>query len=143
MRALLRHQAGAVVATAVDFSVMIGSVTLAGLSPASATALGAASGGIANFILGRRWIFRVGHGGVGGQIGRYALVSLASMLLNTAGEHLLAGSAHVQYVFARIVVAVAVSVLWNFPMQRSFVFRAAPSNQTGKTPRTAIAPLER
>ena len=38
------------------------------------------------------------------------------------GEHLLAERLHVQYVLARFGVALAVSVLWNFPLQRAFVF---------------------
>jgi hypothetical protein len=30
---------------------------------------------------------------------------------------------HVQYVVARTLVSIAVSLIWNFPMQRRFVFR--------------------
>ena len=58
---LLRHQAGSVIATIVDFSVMIALVSLAGAAPALGTAVGAASGGTVNFLLGRKWIFRATH----------------------------------------------------------------------------------
>jgi putative flippase GtrA len=121
--ALVRHQAGSFIATVVDYSVMITLVSLGGALPAVGTAIGAASGGVANFVLGRRWIFRATHHRTAPQAARYAMVSLGSLLLNTAGVHLLAAGFHVQYVAARVAVSLAVSILWNFPMQRTFVFR--------------------
>lgn len=119
---LVKHQLGSLFATAVDFSVMVVLVSFAGAPPAGGTAAGAACGGMANFVLGRRWIFRATHGHAGTQAGRYALVSFTSLLLNTAGVQVLAGTLHIQYVAARAAVALCVSVLWNFPMQRTFVF---------------------
>lgn len=121
---LLRHQVGSAVATAVDFSVMIACVSAAGLSPAAGTAIGAACGGVTNFLLGRAWIFRATNGDVASQAIRYAIVSAGSLALNTVGEHVLTTATHWQFVGARVVVSLLVSVLWNFPMQRSFVFRS-------------------
>lgn len=119
---LLRHQAGSMVATAADYSVMIALVSLAGAPPALGTAAGAACGGVVNFLLGRRWIFRATQNRSAPQAFRYALVSVGSLLLNTAGVQALTGPLHVHYVAVRVVVSLAVSLLWNFPMQRSFVF---------------------
>jgi putative flippase GtrA len=109
----------------VDFAVMIACVSIGGLMPAAGTAIGAASGGVTNFLLGRHWIFKPAPDAITLQASRYALVSFASLLLNTAGEHALAGVAHVQYVAARFAVAITVSIFWNFPMQRSFVYKAS------------------
>lgn len=121
---LLRHQAGSMAATLVDYSVMIMLVSLGGVTPALGTAAGAACGGVLNFLLGRRWVFRATRHRTAPQAGRYAVVSLGSLLLNTAGVHVLASYFLVQYVAARVAVSLAVSVFWNFPMQRSFVFKA-------------------
>ena len=123
--ALLRHQVGSLAATAVDFLVMIACVSAFGLAPGAGTAVGAASGGVTNFILGRRWIFRALEGRASSQALRYALVSAASLLLNAVGEHVLVTTTHLQFVVARVIVSLLVSVLWNFPMQRSFVFRTS------------------
>ena len=123
MRTFLRHQAGSVITTAVDFTVMIFFVSVVGLKPAFGTACGAFAGAITNFTLGRRWIFQAQPDHPGPQALRYALVSGASLVLNSLGEHLLATVLGVQYVAARVAVAVLVSVGWNFPMQKSFVFR--------------------
>jgi putative flippase GtrA len=122
-RTLGRHQAGAFVATAFDFGVMILCVEGLGLSATAATAIGATSGAIVSFLLGRAWIFRRHSGDWRAQALRYALVSGASAGWNTLGEHVVSGLGHVQYVLARALVALAVGLAWNFPMQRWFVFR--------------------
>lgn len=124
---LLRHQTASIAATAVDFTVMIALVSAAGAAPALGTAIGAASGGVVNFLLGRRWIFRATAYHPAPQAWRYAMVSVGSLVLNTCGVHVLAGVMHQPYVAARLAVSFAVSVLWNFPLQRGFVFGGRPS----------------
>jgi putative flippase GtrA len=124
-RTLGRHQLGAIAATAVDFGAMIALVEGATASPVLATAIGATSGGVTNFLLGRAWIFRRHSGHWATQAARYAFVSAASAGLNTLGEHLAHDLARLHYLLARVLVALVVSLLWNFPMQRWFVFREA------------------
>jgi len=118
----LRHHAGALAAGGVDFGVMIALVEIAGVHPVAATALGALCGALTNFLLGRSWVFRRADAKATGQALRYALVSSASLALNTLGEHLAIRSG-LGYLRARLLVAVLVSVLWNYPMHKFFVFR--------------------
>ncbi len=118
-----RHQLAALTATAVDFSTMIAVVNGAGLSSVVGTALGAGLGAITNFTLGRYWTFEAGQRPPAGQVLRYAFVSGISLGLNALGEYFVNVVLHVQYVVARMMVAALVSWLWNFPMQRHFVFR--------------------
>ena len=65
----------------------------------------------------------MGKGAARPQALRYAFVSTVSMLLQSGGEHALVGSAGSHYVAARIGLSIVVSLAWNFPMQRGFVFR--------------------
>jgi putative flippase GtrA len=102
---------------------MIVCVEQFGLSPVAGTAVGATLGAVTNFSLGRIWIFRRQSGPAKNQAVRYLLVSAASAGWNSLGEHLMHDNAHVQYVLARALVALAVSLFWNFPLQRRFVFR--------------------
>lgn len=118
-----RHQVGALAATLLDFSVMVACVQRLGLSPVASTAIGASVGAAANFMLSRVWIFRRHSGHWAGQAIRYAFVSGGGAGWNTVGEHLVHDVGHVQYVVARALVSVVVSLLWSFPMQRRFVFR--------------------
>jgi putative flippase GtrA len=121
-RTLGRHQLGSVIASTVDFGTMILCVEVFRLSPVAGTAVGATLGACTNFALGRAWVFRRQSGQPAPQALRYALVSAASAGWNSLGEHLMHDLAHVQYVLARAFVALCVSLLWNFPLQRRFVF---------------------
>jgi putative flippase GtrA len=123
VRLLGKHQLSALAATVVDYGVMIALVELLRLGPAASTALGAACGALVNFTLGRTWIFRSTGVAAHRQLWRYALVSAASLGLNTLGVHVFATLLGVHYLAARLGTGLAVSVLWNFPMQRHFVFR--------------------
>jgi putative flippase GtrA len=102
---------------------MIALVHLAFVSPVWATGVGATAGGVTNFVLGRRWIFRATAGRASAQALRYALVSFVGMLLNMLGEYIAFSRFGIQYVVARVLVSLAVSLLWNFPLHRAFVFR--------------------
>ncbi len=127
-----RHQIGSIIATVVDFGIMSLLVSGIGVPAASATAIGAGTGGIVNFTLGRRWIFRAGDAPAASQAWRYTFVSLVSLSLNAEGEYVLHDRLGLQYFLARVLVSIAVSVCWNFPLQRNFVYR-----QEG--PRTAAS----
>lgn len=120
---LIRHQLAALGATAVDFAVMFVLVELGMASPSVATLLGASVGASTNFTLGRRYTFPGAQGSVVGQVVRYSLVAGASALLNAVGVWAL-GRLGVPYGGARLATALVVSVAWNFPMHRAFVFGA-------------------
>ena len=121
----LRHHAASIAATIVDFGTMIALVQAFDLRPVTATMAGAVAGGVTNFALGRVWAYAAEGGREGalpGQALRYGLVTVASLLLNAGGEHLLVNGLGVQYVLARVGIATVVSNAWNYPMQRFFVF---------------------
>ncbi len=120
---LARHQAAAFAASALDMLVMVALVEIAAIAPAGAAFAGAICGGLANFVLGRIWAFRA-DGPLAGQAIRYALVSGASACWNALGEWLATHELGLNYVAARVGVSLIVGIGWNFPAQRSFVFRA-------------------
>jgi putative flippase GtrA len=119
-----RHQIASLISTAVDFGVMALAVQLIGVPAVPATVLGAGSGAITNFTLGRHWVYAAGDDQAAPQVARYAVISAASAGLNALGEYALHDRLRLHYLLARAIVAVAVSLLWNFPMQRYFVFRS-------------------
>ncbi len=117
----VRYHISSLVATGVDFTAMIASVELLRLSPVLGTVIGAALGGVTNFLMGRHFTFR-SRQRVSGQALRYALVSGTSLGLNALGEHLFVSFLPARYVLGRILVATTVNNVWNYPMQRFFVF---------------------
>jgi putative flippase GtrA len=131
---LARHQVGAIIATLVDFLTMILWVELGIGSPVSGTAMGAAAGGLSNFVVGRNWVFRDKEGEVRGQALRYALVSSTCLGWNTLGQKFLLGVTTLPYPVTRMMISFAVGVVWNFPLHRWFVF---PRASAGAAPATA------
>ena len=120
---LSQHQLSSLVATGVDYCVMILCVSAFGLSPVLGTVIGALCGAVTSFTLGRRWVFDARRGDLGGQALRYAMVSAVSLCCNAGGEWLLV-RVGLQYIVARVVASTVVGIGWNFPMHRHFVFRA-------------------
>jgi len=120
----MRHHAASIIAAVVDYLVMILGVEVLHLGPVAATPLGALSGAITNFTLGRRFTYKTTDVPAPSQAWRYVLVSAASLGLNTAGEYLFQHILHIEYLLARIISSVIVSNAWNYPMQRYFVFSA-------------------
>ncbi len=134
---LSQHQLSSLVATGVDYVIMIALVSLCGLSPVWGTVLGALGGAVTSFTLGRRWVFDAQRGELGGQALRYAMVSAVSLCCNAGGEWLLL-RVGLNYIVARVVMSAIVGIGWNFPMHRHFVFRA----DGGKTPTPTVTPSE-
>jgi putative flippase GtrA len=122
---VLRHQLGSIVATLVDFGTMIVLVSGFGMPPVGGTVVGAAAGAVTNFLLGRRWIFRAQTGDPSRQAARYAFTWAGSLSLNAFGMWVGHDLLGIQYIVTRAVIAVGVSLAWNFPMQRFFVFQPA------------------
>jgi putative flippase GtrA len=142
---LSQHQLSSLVATGVDYVIMIACVSLFGLSPVVGTVLGALCGAVTSFTLGRRWVFDARRGDLRGQALRYAMVSAVSLCCNAGGEWLLL-RVGLQYVLARVVTSIVVGIGWNFPMHRHFVFRAGGARSSPTTATagdvTAAAPSE-
>jgi putative flippase GtrA len=117
-----RHQLAGLAAGVVDYGTFVVLVELVHLWPEAATPVGALLGAVTNFTLSRHVVFRGSGGAVQGQMARYALVSFGSLLLNTLGVFLLFRLAGLNPIVARLGTAVAVSLAWNFPLHRNFVF---------------------
>ncbi|MBX3262807.1 MAG: GtrA family protein [Labilithrix sp.] len=125
LRLLGRHQIAAALATLVDFSSMVALVELFGASPAYATLLSAAAGGVTNFTLGRTWAFRALHrGSMTSQALRYAVVCAGGALLNASLLGAVLAVANPSYLVTRAVVSILVSLAYTYPMHARFVFRA-------------------
>lgn len=107
------------------------------LYPWLATALGAVVGGILNCIIGYRFTFHADGVSKKAVMVKFAMVWLGSVILNSWGTdalfHLLSRWTWLEsigfrpdgyFAAARLSVSLAVSLAWNFLLQRSFVYRA-------------------
>ena len=114
----------AMAATTLDFTVLTTATEVFHVYYVISTAMGALSGGILSFLLGRNWAFLNKENNALGQAGRYVVANFSSILLNTLGVYLLTEVvSNNHYLVSKVIVASCIGLLFNFPMQRYFVFR--------------------
>jgi CDP-diacylglycerol--glycerol-3-phosphate 3-phosphatidyltransferase len=111
------------IATAVDYGTFTILVEVVGIYTGSSRALGAAIGAVTNFTVNKIYTFRTRENSVLVEVPRYAAISLTSLLLNTVGVILLTEGLRWNPLVAAAVVGLAVSLGWNLPLHRIFVFR--------------------
>jgi len=116
------------IATAVDYGTFTILVEVVGIYTGTSRALGAALGAVTNFTVNKVYTFKTRQNSVLVEVPRYAAISLTSLLLNTVGVILLTEGLRWNPLVAAAVVGLAVSLGWNLPLHRIFVFR----EQTGK-----------
>lgn len=120
-----KAETSAAVASAVDFAVTLILAELLGVWYGYATFIGTLSGGVVNCSVNYRWVFTAQRMGKVQIAMRYLLVWVGSILLNTLFTYLVTEFVGISYIIAKVAVAVMVAILWNYKMQRSYVFASS------------------
>ena len=123
MQSFSRAQLASGLATGADFGLLFLLTEFFHVWYVPATAAGAASGAIVNFMVNRHWSFSATHDIWHSQAIRYAIVSAGSLLLNTGGTYFVTEFAHVHYSVSVISVSIIIGFLFNYPLQRGWVFK--------------------
>jgi len=113
----------ALLATGVDFGITWLLVALAGAPPVAGGATGTLCGGVTHFMISRNWVFNAQERKWTGQLNRYVLVWIGNLVLNVSGLWLLTHYTGMNYLIAKIITAVLVAVLYNYQLQKKFVFK--------------------
>jgi len=123
VESFIKSQASSLIATIVDFTVLICLTELLGVYYVHSVAVGAAAGAIVSFYLGRNWAFKRKDGKLSYQAIRYLFTSSASLFLNTYGVFLITEGLGIDYIYSKLIVSFLVGVFFNFFMFRYFVYR--------------------
>ena len=108
-----KAQIASILATAVDFLVMHMIVQMAGLAwVVPASAIGTILGGVTHFLVSRTWVFRAGEGRWAGNRRR-----------SVSGLDLLTRDTSINYLVAKIGIAIGLAVFYNYVLQKRFVFK--------------------
>ncbi len=110
-------------ASAVDFGITWLLVALAGAPPVAGGATGTLCGGVTHFMVSRTWVFNAQEKKWTGQLNRYVLVWIGNLVLNVSGLWLLTRYIGLNYLIAKIITAILVAVLYNYQLQKRFVFK--------------------
>lgn len=119
----LKSQVTAALATTVDFVVIVLLVELFSVWYVLAAAIAGFCGALSSFFLGRHWTFLSKDDKWHHQAQRYTLVAAGSMALNTIGIYILTDGLDLHYMVSKVTMSIIVSLGFNYPMQKNFVFR--------------------
>jgi putative flippase GtrA len=112
--------------TALDFGTLVGLTELAGVNYVLATWIGTVAGALANFTINKLWAFHARGTAAIPALARFLAVQAGASGLHTGGVWALTRFAHLPYPLSKLVIAAAVYLTWNYPLNRRLVFRPAP-----------------
>lgn len=118
-----KFQSAAIIATAIDFSILIFLTEVFGIWYVYSTLLGALAGAIVNFNLCRYWAFTNAQNKFKHQVYRYALISLGSLIFNSSFVFILTETIHINYTISKIITAAVIAIFYNYTLQKYFVFK--------------------
>ncbi len=123
------------IASWTDFMLSFVFFTWVGFEAKYATAVGAIAGGVVNCCINYKWTFRPDDCSYRSVAFKYLLVWLGSFFFNVYGTEWVTNlltnwsllddfgiPTEARFTVARLGVSLAVSILWNFMLQRYFVF---------------------
>ncbi|MDP4267907.1 MAG: GtrA family protein [Bacteroidota bacterium] len=119
----LKAQSVSMISSAIDFSFTIFFTEIIKIWYALSSVTGTCAGGITCFILSKHWVFRSKNKNKIAQIQRFVLIWLSSLLLNFSGLILLTEYLKTNYLISKIIIAVLVGILFNYNLQKIFVFK--------------------
>lgn len=122
---MIKNIVAAIVATGLDFGVVLWLIYDLGLNPWQATACGVVVGAVLNFSLNRYWTFDRHALEINPPVAqgmRYVLVSTTSALLNSGGVAIFLLLPEIDFKIGWVVTRIAVYLAWNYPLQKGYVF---------------------
>src|SRR6516162_3736433 len=120
MPTFARSLATSLLTTALDFGTLVGLTELAGVNYVLATWIGTVVGSLANFTINKVWAFSARSAPAVPALGRFLLVQAGASGLHTAGVWLLTRFGRLPYPVSKALIAAAVFLVWNYPLNRWF-----------------------
>jgi putative flippase GtrA len=121
--AFAKAQASAFIGGVFDYGVMVFCKEVVGIDVKNAIRISGALGAVVNFSLNRYWAFKKADSPVGSQIWKFILVVLGSIFLKSEATPLISQVLGIDYKVGRLIVELIVSLGFNYPLQRFWVFK--------------------
>lgn len=111
----------------VDYMTMIFFTEVFGVHYIISIAIGGIAGAIVNFSINRKWTFSAKNIAYKSssliQISKFLIVLLNSIVMKSAGTFLFTSFFKIDYKISRIITDLIVSLIFNFTLQKHWVFR--------------------
>lgn len=117
----LRANISSLIATAVDYIILIISYKLFHIGLESATILGVVLGGLTFFLLAHGWVFDASGRSIRSEGIRFFFVWSGSLILNVISTIIIA-KLPIPYYIARVLGSILVFIFWNYPLNKFWAF---------------------
>ncbi len=122
MLTFIKAQASSFTATAIDYITTWFCVSILGFWYVAGSVTGTVCGGIVNFYMGRNWVFNSTKKDIKSQILKYILVWCGNLLIVTSGVYILTHYIGINYMLSKILVSGLIGTVYNYFMQKKFIF---------------------
>jgi putative flippase GtrA len=119
----IKAQASAFIGGLVDYSVMISLTELVHFHYTVSILISGIVGAVVNFYINRKWTYRADKVEVKGQLLKFVVVVIGSVLLKSAGTYFFTNWLRIDYKISRVVTDILVSLGFNYTLQTYWVFR--------------------
>ena len=119
----IRAMIMSVIATAVDFLVLVFCTEILSIYYVISVAIGTICGGITGFLLGRHWAFEKADKAILPQALKYIISSGLILVFNVVGVYLITEYGKLDYIYSKIIVSAFVGVFISFGLFRFFVYK--------------------
>lgn len=123
MKTFIKINVASLSASFCDYMATIILVKFFKTDPLFGGVAGTVFGGIVNFLMGRYWVFRANKSTIRLQGKRYFITWTGNLILNSFLLYLLIKIFKVQYLIAKIITSVLVALLYNYHLQKRYVFK--------------------
>jgi putative flippase GtrA len=124
-----KAQLSAFVGGVIDYLIMVFVTEAFHVPYTISIVIGGIIGAIVNFNLNKMWTFNTKdipyRNSINVQVLKFTLVALNSILLKTTGTYLLTKCVGLDYKISRLFIDLFVSLLFNYSLQKFWVFRKA------------------
>jgi putative flippase GtrA len=109
--------------TALDYGMTVFLTEVTGVMYVLSSAIGLVSGGTANYLINKNWVFERRGGKDRRAALLYMLVWMLNLLMNTLGLFILTDKVRIDYRISKILTSVVVGALLSYFAQKNIVFR--------------------
>ncbi len=124
MSTFFKFQISSFVSTVIDYSVTLLLTENLKMLYVISSVIGFVSGGITNFSINKKWVFKINDTKKSKRVLLYATVWITSLIINTLVLYLLTDFGKINYKYSKIIASLIVGVTLSFFAQKKIVFYA-------------------
>ena len=122
MHTFIKTQAVLIVGSLADFLTTILLVEVFHCWVIAGNAAGNIAGATAQFILSRNWAFNAKNERMDGQVTRFILMWIGSIIISSVGIYLITNYFNIHYLFCKLIVSILVGSSYTYLCSKKFVF---------------------